>query len=135
VFIIASESKQGFSSFGNVKNLERNRLNNLHLEAILKLLLNGPSTFEEFDSQRYAIVYIRSGKFHPDKLPPVSKEEDDKEMLDSDAIYGDDDQSLLSLEIEDVNPLFDIARDNNINEFGFDKGFEKRKQKITSFLN
>jgi hypothetical protein len=136
VLTIASGSivdEQGFSSFGIVKNLQRNRLSNLHLEAILKVLLNGPSTIKEFDSQRYAKAYIRSGKFHPDK-PPPGREEDDKEMLDSDSIYGDDDQSLLPLEIEDVNPLFDIARDININEFVFDKGFEKRKQKITSFL-
>lgn len=95
----------GFLKFNVVKNQRRTSISDMHLQAILRILLNGPDKIDDFDGARHADLWIKAGKYTPDMVPPFSNLPDEDVDDVSENLVDEVDPS-------EVSDFQDVAEDD-----------------------
>jgi hypothetical protein len=92
-------AERGFSIFGIILRPDRASMSAQHLDALMRIRINGPATVNEFNALRYAKLWVAQGHHHADSdfIPPNRQRETGEERSDSDESENDSDT-------EDVEP-------------------------------
>lgn len=61
-----ADAERGFSIMNHIKNKRRGSLNSEHLDAIMRIRINGPSNIEKFSAMKYAKAWIDDNHMRTD---------------------------------------------------------------------
>lgn len=79
----SADAERGFSVMNHINTSRRSRLTNEHLEALMRVRLNGPVTLDDFYPAKYAKNWVKN---HMRTDDPKGKKANSKTPIDDDSV-------------------------------------------------